>query len=317
MIHFGGFKLDDTGSSSENRTARLNDWGNLELLENEDVLWESFDHPTDTFLAGMTMKLNLEFTCWNNSQDPATGNYKFKLDENKDRFTILEGKSETYWESESLQSETKFHWMFNASRNIVNYTRGNKSSTLEPHSRSVDSRGQRLVMNSSGNIQVFKFDNESRQWNMDWAEPSDKCKIYNHCGNFKSCSIFQNEAPLCKCLPGFKENEKKGCVRESTLSPCVRQDMAFLNLMMMEVGDPDIKINASTEEQCQSKCFEMCPKCQAYSYLAPYSYLASIDRDYPCLIWTKDLVHLQEQTGQDNGGHNLSVMVKRSDIGTI
>ncbi|KAK1367097.1 hypothetical protein POM88_042658 [Heracleum sosnowskyi] len=46
-----------------------------------ETLWESFKHPTDTFLPGMKMDENLTLTCWKSDEDPAPGNFSFQLNE--------------------------------------------------------------------------------------------------------------------------------------------------------------------------------------------------------------------------------------------
>lgn len=72
--------------TSNQTTVKLLDSGNLQLNDSGNVVWQSFDHPTDTYLPGMkvgldmTTKVNQLFTSWKSSTDPAVGNYSMGID---------------------------------------------------------------------------------------------------------------------------------------------------------------------------------------------------------------------------------------------
>nr|POF15055.1 g-type lectin s-receptor-like serine/threonine-protein kinase [Quercus suber] len=63
--------------------AQVQDSGNLVLVQGnyEKVIWQSFDHPTDTLLPGMRLGLNRKngldrfLTSWKSQDDPRTGDY--------------------------------------------------------------------------------------------------------------------------------------------------------------------------------------------------------------------------------------------------
>ncbi|KAK5826997.1 hypothetical protein PVK06_021931 [Gossypium arboreum] len=84
--------LDGNGSSvwwsgvpsilSNTSFARLQKNGNLELSnDTREVIWDSFHHPTDTFLPGMKLPVSLSmgevrcFRSWRSAIDPSYGNY--------------------------------------------------------------------------------------------------------------------------------------------------------------------------------------------------------------------------------------------------
>ncbi|KAG2712307.1 hypothetical protein I3760_04G119400 [Carya illinoinensis] len=71
-------------NSSTNRNVKLMDSGNLVLSDDDHMetsLWESFKSPTDTFLPGMKMDNKLTLTSWKGRDDPRSGLYTFKLDQ--------------------------------------------------------------------------------------------------------------------------------------------------------------------------------------------------------------------------------------------
>ena len=91
--HYGNLVLHDIWSTNvsvqgtTSSLAQLQDSGNLVLVQgnNEKVIWQSFDHPTDTLLPGMRLGLNqitgLDrfLTSWKSQDDPGTGDYFYKM----------------------------------------------------------------------------------------------------------------------------------------------------------------------------------------------------------------------------------------------
>ncbi|KAK9089560.1 hypothetical protein Scep_028642 [Stephania cephalantha] len=74
---------------------KLLDSGNLVLLQQNKgglILWQSFDHPTNTLLPGMKVRLsfksglNWSFTSWKSRDDPSIGGLRVESPRNKDSF---------------------------------------------------------------------------------------------------------------------------------------------------------------------------------------------------------------------------------------
>ncbi|XP_074291792.1 G-type lectin S-receptor-like serine/threonine-protein kinase CES101 [Silene latifolia] len=100
--------------------ATLTDAGNFLLREvlsdglaGSKILWQSFDHPTDTLLPGMRLGFdfktgkNWSLTSWVSSKVPALGPYTLGLDRNGTNQLILWRRGEIQWKSGSL-NEGKF-----------------------------------------------------------------------------------------------------------------------------------------------------------------------------------------------------------------
>ncbi|XP_048232704.1 G-type lectin S-receptor-like serine/threonine-protein kinase At4g03230 isoform X2 [Ricinus communis] len=291
--------------------AKLMDFGNL-VLSNQlaRTTWQSFEHPTDTFLPGMRMDQNLMLTSWTSKIDPAPGQFTFKLHQKeKNQFTIwnhfiphwISGISGEFFESEEIPYDVA-HFLLN-----LNINKGHSS----------DYNSIRVVMSFSGEIQSWNLDMYQHEWSLEWWEPKDRCSVYEACGSFGSCN--SNNKLLCKCLPGFKpkiqekwimEDFSDGCTKNSTA--CDKDDI-FLNLKMMKVYNTDSKFDVNNETECRDKCLSSC-QCHAYSYTGGKN---STRRDIgptnpTCWIWTEDLKNLQEEYLY--GGHDLFVRVSRSDI---
>jgi hypothetical protein len=288
------------------------DSGNLVLLDDRNLkLWQSFENPSDTFLLGMKMDTNLKLTSWKSADDPGSGNFTFKMEDN--RFIIL-NRSEIYWESEEygmLNLRAKFDQLDDISSEVYNLLVNLKTQTPVLNNT-------RLFLDSTGVIQWVNNLLEGDS-SVTWKQPRSKCLRYNVCGNFSSCN--DDDYDSCKCLPGFYDDysgdgdsslqDKLRCARIKSPS-CTGNDTVFLNLTMIKTGRPDQKFNVETEENCTSICLGRCPQCQAYSYAPP-----STDRlASNCWIWTHDLTTLKEDyTYPRDDGRRLFVLVDKSDIG--
>ncbi|KAJ1379737.1 Wall-associated receptor kinase, galacturonan-binding domain [Sesbania bispinosa] len=301
------------GSSSTNRTVKLMDSGNLVLLDGMKKVWESFEHPTDTFLPGMKMDRNLKLTSWRNLTDPGSGNFTFKMEQTGDNRFIILNHDQLYWESEEqgiLNSVAKSDDDMSTEVYILltNFTIAQSTNLILENYENT-----RLLLNYTGMIQFMVRDNFQGD-SVRWFQPKTKCLIYNDCGNFTSCN---DNDKVCKCLPGFTDENNYTGVGDSSLictrksASCGKDTTRFLNLVMMKIRRPDKKVTAENETDCQSKCLEMCPQCQAYSYAKPTLQRGAFPTT--CWIWTQDLTTLKEEyIGGD--GRKLFLRVDESDI---
>ncbi|XP_050102764.1 G-type lectin S-receptor-like serine/threonine-protein kinase At4g03230 [Malus sylvestris] len=344
--------LDTTGKSywsttaetseSLTQTVTLMDSGNLVLSSGDDklavnILWQSFQRPTDTFIPGMVLDKSLELTSWRGEDDPAKGKFIFKQDQvGENQYVISKSESILYWKGG--EPATDAFYSFDQMLPAVTYLLSNfskkyvvrnspkifsspsqnstyKNITIPPRS---EYDYTRLVISVAGEIQFWTWINSTKQWNLYWYAPRDECSVFNACGNFGSCNS-NNRPLLCKCLPGFKPQYLQqwnsgdfsgGCTREYALCGDDKND-TFLSLKKMKVGNPDLGINVDNETECRNMCLTSC-QCNAYSY-ANFSQR----RDAPpslCRIW--DSVNNLEEEYTDRG-QDLSVRVVLSDLGIL
>ncbi|KAL8511138.1 hypothetical protein ACS0TY_017818 [Phlomoides rotata] len=284
-------KLEITKAS--NRTLQLLDSGNLVLVDGQSGsrLWQSFDNPTDTFLPGMQLKDDsVILISWISPSDPGAGDYTFRQDQGG--FSIL-NRSTLYWKKsgvsgpsiikdklpsfvsqlllDSATEDDQKSQLFVKGNNPISYSKSN-------YTKNGDSSGSRLVMSSSGMIQVY-----DKNWRLSWREPENKCRVHDFCGNSAICNYMKTE-PKCDCPKGFKPVSSEdwkagqysdGCDRGS--KTCNDKD-SFLKLNLAEVpGEATPFDHAQTEEECKGECLSKC-KCKAYyySYLEDSNLTASV-----------------------------------------
>ena len=294
----------DLGSSSSmGRVAKLMDSGNFVLSDNRsgEILWESFKNPTDTFVPGMIMDGSLTLTSWVSPVDPAPGNYTFKEDDDEDKYIILRDSIIKYWSSEEGSEGIR-----SAVTDLLSNFSKTSNLTILPNPYT------RLVMNFNGEIRYVSWDNYTKQWNLFWLEPQDRCSVWKACGDFGSCNV--NNPFMCKCLPGFKPKSPErwsdgdfsdGCSKKTALC-----GDTFLMLKMIQVRRYDIELPGKNESECRRECLKNC-RCQAYAGAGKMK--RGRDSIPPkCWIWSEDLGSLQEDSSK---GYNLSLRVAESDIG--
>ncbi|MED6166761.1 hypothetical protein PIB30_112607, partial [Stylosanthes scabra] len=175
-------------SNSDSVAAVLLDSGNLILSDKpnpseSDSLWQSFDHPTDTWLPGGKIKLDKKtgkpqyLTSWKNTQDPGTGLFSLELDPNgSEAYLILWNKTKEYWTSGSwngqifsLVPEMRLNYIYNFSfhddpdESYFTYTVYNTTNL------------SRFVMDVSGQIKELTWLDSSQNWNLFWSQPRQQC----------------------------------------------------------------------------------------------------------------------------------------------
>ncbi|CAN8326098.1 unnamed protein product [Cochlearia groenlandica] len=288
--------------------------GNLVSSEGEkDVLWQSFDYPVDTILAGMKLGKNLKtdkewsLSSWKTLKDPSIGEYTLSLDTRGLPQLILKKKGDqrySYrlgsWNGLSFtgapgmgRENSIFQYKFTSSAQEVNYS-------WTPRRRTVS----RLVLNSTGKLQRF-IQSKQQQWILANTAPEDECDYYSICGAYAVCGISSKNTPSCSCLKGFKPKSGRkwnisrgaeGCVHEIPIN-CGKK-YTFVKFPGLKLPDTSWSWydsrNVMTLEECKLKCSSNC-SCTAY---------ANTDireGGKGCLLWFGDLVDMREYSsfGQD------------------
>ncbi|XWS63341.1 hypothetical protein CRYUN_Cryun06bG0087000 [Craigia yunnanensis] len=325
-------------SAPSTMTLKLLDSGNLVLSEGQDngstrVVWQSFLHPTDTFLPGMKIT-EIQLTSWKSQHDPALGPFVFQQDgERENQYIITNNEPIPYWKSglsgnfitnDEVRSIISL-MLLNISNSISERTencsilKSKLGYCNDKLTQSYDYNNTRLVMDFHGRLRFFRWDNQTDAWSLEWLEPADRCSVFDACGKFGSCNK-ENRVP-CKCLPGFKPQSpdnwnkgdfSEGCTRKSPVCSQHNKDETFLKLSMMKVQKPTI-FAANDKNECKRKCLKTCA-CNAYSYVEVETYLRTRSRasNVTCGIWIDDLNNIQES--YTHGGLDLYLRVQRSEI---
>ncbi|KAF6159057.1 hypothetical protein GIB67_032674 [Kingdonia uniflora] len=329
----GEFVWSTNVSFIENTTASLLDSGNLVLTDlsspNEDLsrsnksLWQSFDHPTDTFLPGMRVALNVEegkqhiFRSWKSQSDPSTGNFSMGLDPHGQVQIVVWGQEKRRWRS-GLWNGQIFTGIPNM-RSLYVYgfkteNDGNNGKMYFTYTMYNSSEILRFRLRWDGREEQLHWDEEKKEWSTFWTQPITECELYNKCGNFGTCDTLNS--PICSCIKGFEPksnndwnsgNWSGGCMRKKELQ-CDRNATVqggvkdgFLALEGVKLPDfADLKI-LTDGKTCRNECLNNC-SCIAYSSASGIG----------CLKWGHDLLDIQHF---QDGKEILYIRIHDSELG--
>ncbi|GAB4825042.1 hypothetical protein Ancab_007915 [Ancistrocladus abbreviatus] len=284
--------------------AVLQDEGNLVLRDQGNInltIWQSFDHPTHTWLPGGKLGLNKKtkksqlLIAWKNIDDPATGLFSLEPDPNgTSQYYIFWNRTEKYWNSGTWDFE---HHIFSLIPEMivnpfydVNYV-DNENESYFTYSVKDPSFVSRVIVDVSG----------------------EQCEVYAYCGAFGSCN--QNSLPFCNCLQGFEPTSEsdwqlndysRGCARKTDLQ-CENHTSSkdrdkFWMYSYMGLPQRAVSMAVGGSGECESACLSNC-SCTAYAY-----------DDNGCSIWIGDLLNVEQLSAGDSNGRTLYIRLAASEF---
>nr|XP_010942054.1 G-type lectin S-receptor-like serine/threonine-protein kinase At2g19130 [Elaeis guineensis] len=295
---------NSTASTSNSTVAVLLDTGNLVIRNGvtsnrHRLIWQSFDHPTDTVMPGGCLGLNKitgerqSITSWENSDNPAPGPFTGSTDpDGSNQFVLLWNGSEIWrcelWNGQfyppipgtQSSSPIKFTFVNNKQRNCAMYTVLDSSFIT------------RSVIHSSGLLRQWFWVNSTQEWRTYYTVPYFQCDD-SQCGAFGICD--QQSPNICRCSYGFEPASAKewelnvwrsGCVRKTSLR-CGNKSSAdgegdkFFEMTHMRLPANPWYLTVRSAEDCEQACLNNC-SCNAYAYGGG------------CSIWTGDLQNLEQ-----------------------
>ncbi|XP_050102766.1 G-type lectin S-receptor-like serine/threonine-protein kinase At2g19130 [Malus sylvestris] len=309
-------------ASAVNATkAVLMNTGDLQVMSGEDILWRSFDHPSDTLLPGQRLSRNkitgqqVRLTSWATLADPKPGIFSVGIDPKVPRQLITWKGNATYWRSSVYfskdvntyfrnQSGGFFYIAYSFDADGIYFTFGASDNSIK----------LRAVLSPSGKLNLLLWIDENETWIEEWAEPTNKCDFYARCGPYGACDKTGDPfSSQCKCLKGFRTQFKKqwamedwpgGCVREKALV-CDKGEV-FSMFEKMKLPDDAIIFGNRNMSECESECLQNC-SCTAYAYSK-----VTEKGGLGCLTWSGNLTDLVEN---HRFGQTMYIRVHRSDQG--
>lgn len=307
-------------TKATNPVAQLQDSGNFVLKEagSDEILWQSFDYPTDTLLPqmkiGWDLKTGFEWylTSWKSTDDPSTGDNSFKLDFHGFPEGFLWNKQERKYRSgpwngvrfsgvpEMKPIEGINFEFFVDQDHDVYYSFFIENKNLF----------SRLIVSPDGFLQRFTWIEANKIWNPFWYAPKDQCDDYGECGPFGICDT--NASPVCQCMRGFEPKDPQawslrdgsgGCVRKTELQCSEDKFLQLKNMKLPDTTTSFVDYNMTLKE-CEAFCSRNC-SCTAYAN-------TNITGGTGCVTWTGELKDMRKYA---EAGQDLYVRLAASDIG--
>jgi hypothetical protein len=309
-----------TLSRSNSTEAVLGDDGNFVLRDSSNqntIFWESFDHPTDTWLPGAKLGIDKitgkskQLISWKNSKDPAPGMFSFRLARDGSQQFILEWNRSQMYSSSGVWDEKNKSFSL-APDMLLNYITNpsfvtNENESYFTYSIKNSSPQYRFVINSSGLLQQLSWSERFWVWNLFWSRPVNISYAYGLCGAFGV--NYENFSNPCVCLNGFEpfsieetslSDWSGGCVRKSLLQ-CMKNTYAngkkdwFMKIPNLRFPVNSKAHSAVSAMNCEGACMNDC-SCTAYAYNSS---------GYSCRIWEGALLNLQQPSDGGKAGQDI------------
>ncbi|KAK1370999.1 Receptor-like serine/threonine-protein kinase [Heracleum sosnowskyi] len=259
-------------------SASMLDSGNFVLYgSNQEKIWQSFDHPTDTILPGQILAQGQELFSSRSNSDYSTGIFRLKMqsDSNLVQYPVqtTDSAQYSYWNTGTfgrggvnvtLNLDPDGHlYLLNNSVAILHDISNGFSETRRLYLLKIDFDG---ILS----LYSFSFDKRNNKSSIVWISSGDKCDPKGLCGLNGLCTIDDNEAK-CVCPPGFDYvslgNWTAGCKRNYTAEICKNNEktsqysMRALENTWWE-NDPYSVLEIKIKEECEAACLDDC-NCEA------------------------------------------------------
>ncbi|KAI3924688.1 hypothetical protein MKW92_050323 [Papaver armeniacum] len=307
-----------------NSMVELMDSGNLVLrqLNDRKILWQSFDHPTDTLLPTMMVGSNKRkmLTSWKGESDPSTGTFFSAIEFLDIPQVVVWNGTKRYWRSGPWNGRIfigvfamysvyldGFDIIKDEDTVYLTYNYDNRSSY------------KRFVLDQYGALLERRWDEQMNVWreHTPLDEANAECEIYGRCGPFGNCNNLGS--PICSCLNGFVPKFADewsqgiwsgGCTRKTELK-CNRnissssaegeKEDGFLKMETMKVPDFAYWRSPLNAKECEQDCLSNC-SCLAYSF----------DGGIGCMIWGQSLIDIRRFP--KGAGTDLYIRVAYSEL---
>ena len=290
-------------------SASLLDNGNLVLRNStSSVVWQSFDHPTDTILRGQLVRSDTRlFSNANGTVDYSTGNYMLEVgsDGNVVLNTLPSRWADSgYWFTDTIQPNVSL--VFNQSTAFMYVT--NLTSIIYPLttdvSTPVDSYYHRATVEDTGNFQQYIYPKVNGSgWTSVWKAVTEPCSVNGVCGVYGYCTTLDTQNVSCSCFPGYSLMDpavpSKGCYPDVPPRQCSKTPSAVTTYTTEVFDDTDIVNNLLAEmtrlynsdlEGCRKACLEDC-----------YCMAATLTTDNVCRLKRIPFMNARRSSPSTNG----------------
>ncbi|KAK9064139.1 hypothetical protein SSX86_018011 [Deinandra increscens subsp. villosa] len=297
--------------------AQLLDTGNLVIMNgnktnDEIVIWQSFDYPGDTTLAGMKLGKNFITgretyqTSWRSADDPSPGEYTLKVLAVKGKFqqvylrrsSVIETRVGPY---NGISFSGPANYAPDANPTAVSYVIENQSEIYIIYISKSNTSTLRVIVTPNGKLEIWVIKFPNPEWMLIATSPVDYCDNYGVCGPYGICTTATS--PNCGCLKGFELKHADETSPNNNTSVCRRSialdcgpGEGFLKFSSVKLPDTENAVFSSNMSllDCEVACRNNC-SCTAYANpnITPGG--------LGCLLWYGGLIDIRvfPQRGQD------------------
>ncbi|XP_021845554.1 putative receptor protein kinase ZmPK1 [Spinacia oleracea] len=272
LTDYDGSTAWETNTTSTNaERAELLNTGNLVLKDNAgNILWQSFDFPTDTLLPSQRFTKNKRLLSRIGPQMFGSGFFSFFFDNDNVLRMIYDGPeiSSIYWPNIAVDIFQNGRTSYNSSRIGMLDDMGTFSASDQLKFSALDvgfGIKRRLTMDFDGNLRIYSLNKLSGLWNITWTAVAKPCDIHGLCGRNGICEYTPE--PKCSCPPSYEPTDisdwSKGC-RPRFHRSC--SDSEFIEMSHVDYYGYDLNSTTpASYDDCREICLGDC-RCQAFNY---------------------------------------------------
>lgn len=234
----------------------------------EKIIWQSFDHPTDTILQTQSLLTGNELVSSVSGAEYASVRFRLKMQYDGNLVQYPENTPDTeeyaYWASNTWTSnpnrldytvELDVDGLLSVSYgglHIKNITEGGYPSNKETI--------YLVKLDSDGILRLYSYNlRQNGSSLVVWESPEDKCVPKGLCGLNSYCNTNQNQKSGCTCLEGFEyvdqKNQYSGCERNmSNRHGAVNYTIRELDNYVFE--DVSYSVLLVSKEECKQACLK-------------------------------------------------------------
>ncbi|KAL3527989.1 hypothetical protein ACH5RR_012645 [Cinchona calisaya] len=261
-------------------SASLLDSGNFVIYNGTEVIWESFQHPTDTILGGQVMTVGDNLVSSVSSSDQSVGRFAvaFQYDGNLVAYlNTLQAPLDAYWSTGTFgkQFENGRLILTETGRLYLNFSVEDihKIAAASSNNNSLIKKATiyRAKLDPDGNFRLYShiFDkNGSTTMTVMWSALQNMCEVNGFCGVNSYCSSnIAGNGVDCFCFPGFLYFDWKkkflGCYQNFTSdSFCARKENSLsfnvTLLQHMKIGGYPYAVMPMLQAECNDSCMNDC-----------------------------------------------------------
>ncbi|GMN64994.1 hypothetical protein TIFTF001_034055 [Ficus carica] len=252
----------------------LEETGNMVLRNSDgDVLWRSFDSPTDTLLPEQPLTRFGKLVSSRSQTNFSSGFYKFVFDSSNALRLIYDSFqfSSVYWPSPWLQSTGTAPSSKGPIAMLDSLGNFNSSNGFLISSSDYGVKIQRMLrIDSDGNLRLYSRKNRGEKWAVTWQAFTDPCQIHGLCGANSLCRYSPDSGRECSCLPGHKIRNptdwSNGCEPQFTLSCSKKEEYSFVKISNTDFYGYDYGLFPNyTLQACMDLCLDLCD-CMGFQY---------------------------------------------------
>ncbi|KAK1407668.1 hypothetical protein QVD17_39289 [Tagetes erecta] len=290
----------ETKTTNGSLILQLDNTGNLVLYQvngHPYVLWQSFDHPTDTLLPDQPFTRNSQLVSSRSTTNLSTGFFKLYFENNNVLSLLYNGPEITsvYWPEPYMTTWDAGRSTFNNSRVATLDSNGvfNSSDDFGFFVSDYGARRQRIMkVDFDGNVRVYSLVDQ-KQWEVQWQAFSRPCKIHGVCGPNSLCTYSPQTGRKCSCVDGYKMKNRNdwsfGC--EPVFKSCQQKEEDYVVIPFVEYYGYDMDyLQNITLEACKQICLKDCT-CKGFQLKFDNSY-------YNCYL--KNLLYNGYESGFEN-----------------